>query len=168
VGVIGRGIYAHIRSDLAVAEARRRLASCPPGTVILRQGEPVRTLAIIRKGEVELARTVEGKSLPLGVAGPGAVIGAVAAIQGAPASVTATARTWVSIYHMDLEELAQSAGGQDLPVSTVLRCLAENLRQAIERVTELEASASQAVAVAPGEGRDAVVDADRGVISGAG
>ena len=87
-------------------------------------------------------RTVEGAVVQLGVAGPGAVIGAVAAIQGAPASVTATARTWTSLYHMDLDELMQSAGGQDLPVSTVLRCLAENLRQAIDRVTELEASSS--------------------------
>jgi hypothetical protein len=141
-GVIRRGIYAHIRSDLAVAEARRRLTSCAPGTVLLREGEPVRELAIIRKGEVELVRTVDGKSVPLGIAGPGTVIGAVAAIQGTRASVTATTRTWTSVYPMDLEALIQSAGGQDLPVSIVLRCLAEDVRQAIERVTELEASSS--------------------------
>jgi VanZ family protein len=140
VGIVGRSIYAHIRSDLAVAASRSRLTSCAPGTVILREGEPIRAFAIIRKGEVELVRTVAGEPVLLSVAGPGEVLGAVAAIQGGPAGVTATARTWTSLYHMDLEELMQSAGGRELPVSTVLRSLAEHLRQAVERITELEAS----------------------------
>jgi len=70
------------------------------------------------------------------------VLAAVAAIQGAPAGVTATARTWTSVYHMDLQELMQSAGGQELPVSVVLRSLAEHLRQAVDRITELEAASS--------------------------
>jgi CRP-like cAMP-binding protein len=117
-----------VRRELATARVRRRLVSFAPGQIILREGESVERLFIIKAGRVRLSRDVDGQQQELAVMGPGEVVGALGVIQGAPQPGTAVALAPTSLYGMDLEELMDSAGGPEQPVSTVLRALTEKLR----------------------------------------
>jgi VanZ family protein len=135
LGLSIRGIYALVRRELATARVRRRLVSFAPGQVILRQGQNVRRFFIVKSGRVRLSRDEDGKERELAVIGPGSVVGALGVIRGAPQNETVVAVAPTSLYGMDLEELMDSAGGPEQPVSTVLRALTEKLREIAERGT---------------------------------
>jgi CRP-like cAMP-binding protein len=136
VGLLLRSGYAYLRRELATAQVRRRLRVFPPGHTIFRQGDPAPHLYIIKSGQVRLTREVDGAAVDLAVFEPGEVIGAVAAIQGLPAYGTAKAVTRATLYRMNLEQLMDSAGGREQPVSTVLRLLARYVRDAADQLLE--------------------------------
>jgi VanZ family protein len=129
LGLSIRGLYSLVRRELATARVRRRLVSFAPGEVILREGESAERFFIIKSGRVRLSRDVDGGSQELAEMGPGEVVGALGVIRGAPQRSTVVALARTSVYGMDLEELVDSAGGPEQPVSTVLRTLTDRLRE---------------------------------------
>lgn len=135
LGLSIRGVYSLVRRELATARVRRRLVSFAPGQVILREGEQVERFFIIKSGSVRLSRDENGKERELAVMGPGEVVGALGVIRGGPQQGTAVALAPTSLYGMDLEELMDSAGGPEQPVSTVLLALTEKLREIATGVT---------------------------------
>jgi CRP-like cAMP-binding protein len=94
----------------------------------VREGDRVERFFIIKSGRVRLSRDVDGSERELAVMGPGEVVGALGVVRGEPQSGTLVALTPTSLYGMDLEELMDSAGGPEQPVSTVLRVLTDKLR----------------------------------------
>ena len=71
-----------------------------PGETVIRQGNRGQAAYLLLSGEVRLWATDEG---PLGVAGPGALLGEVAMIGDRPYSVTATAIDEVQTVRIDRE-----------------------------------------------------------------
>ena len=138
-GVVIRSIYAYIKTELAATNARRSLIRYEPGDSILREGEPVRKFYIIKEGRVQVTRTVNGTPMQLTDLGPGEVIGALGVIQGTPQYTTVTALSATCLYGMDLNQLMDSAGGREQPVSTVLSALAAHLTDVIDKRTQAEA-----------------------------
>jgi VanZ family protein len=129
LGLAVRGVYALVRRELATARVRRRLVSYAPGQTVLREGEEVKRFFIIKSGRVRLSRNRDGTEQELAVMGPGEVVGALGVIRGEPQPGTVVAVAPTSLYGMDLEELMDSAGGPEQPVSTVLRALTDKLRE---------------------------------------
>ena len=138
-GLLIRSIYAYIKSELAAMNARRSLVRYESGDLILREGDPVRKFYIIKEGLVQVTRKVNGTPMELTDLGPGEVIGALGVIQGTPQYTTVTALRTTWLYGMDLNQLMDSAGGREQPVSTVLRALASHLTDVIDKRTQAEA-----------------------------
>lgn len=129
LGLLVRGLYALVRRELAMARVRRRLVFFDAGQTILREGESLERFFIIKSGRVRLTRDSGGRRQELAVMGPGEVVGALGVIRRAPQQDTAVALAPTFLYGMDLEELMDSAGGPEQPVSTVLLALTDKLRE---------------------------------------
>lgn len=138
-GLFIRVGYASLRTELSLIDVRNRLLRFEPGEAILEEGETLDQVYIIKSGKVELSRKVDGQDIPLTVLGPGDVLGVLAVVQKTPQFARAVPLTRTTIYGMSLEQLMESAGGQQVPVATVLRTLTERLREAAEKLAHLEA-----------------------------
>ncbi|MCH7914997.1 MAG: cyclic nucleotide-binding domain-containing protein [Deltaproteobacteria bacterium] len=139
VGLIIRGIYAYIQKDLAIARVKHKLVCFETGSVILREEEPVQKFYIIKSGTVRATREVNGKPVYLNDVGPGAVVGVISVIQGKPQYSTITSLSPTTLYSMGLDELMDSAGGREQPVSTVLMVMADYLQKAGDIISHLRA-----------------------------
>jgi CRP-like cAMP-binding protein len=107
-------------------------------SLILREGGRVRSLYVIKSGRVRLSKAAGDKSIELGQAAAGDVVGTLGVLLGIPQFATVEAVTRTTVYRMELMELINSAGGYEQPVGTVLRFLAESLRQVAERLVKSE------------------------------
>lgn len=138
LGLVVRTLLSQVRKAIALSTVRKRLVTYEPGTVILREGSLLHHFFAIKSGAVQLERTVDEKTVDLGLFGPGEVIGVLGVIQGMPqyATVTATSRT--TLYRMDLEELMDAAGGREQPVALVLNDMAQKLRELADYLIEKE------------------------------
>ena len=142
-GLIIRSIYAYIKTELAASNARRNLVRYDPGDMILREGDPIKKFYIIKEGHVLVTRKVNGRQIKLANLGPGEVIGAVGVIQGSPQYTTVIALSKTLLYGMNLNQLMDSAGGKEQPVSTVLCVLANHLKDVIDKRAQAEAKLEQ-------------------------
>ena len=138
IGIIIRSIYAYINKELAALKARRNLVRYHTDDLILREGDPINKFYIIKEGHVQVTREVEGKSVNLAELGPGEVIGALGVIQGTPQYTTVKALSTTWLYGMDLNQLMDSAGGKEQPISTVLCVLASHLADVIDKRAQAE------------------------------
>ncbi len=68
------------------------------------------------------------------------VPGLAGALENKPQLTTVTALEPTTVYRMSLDELMDSAGGRELPISQVLLHCAEMLREAAVKLTETEGS----------------------------
>jgi VanZ family protein len=135
VGLLGRGLYAWLRRDLALSAVSRKRMRCRAGAVLLREGEQARAVHIIRSGQVKVTRTVDGHERELALLGPGDVFGLLGLIQGTPQYATVTAQTAVTLYRLSLDELIDSSGGAGQPVASVLQAAARLVRTLADRST---------------------------------
>lgn len=133
-----RGIYAYVRRELAVLQVRRNLMHFEPGGLILREGGRVRSLYVIKSGQVRLSKAAGEQCIELGQAQAGDVVGTLGVLLEIPQFATVEAVTRTTVYRMELKELISSAGGAEQPVATVVRFLAEGLRQIAERLVTSE------------------------------
>ncbi len=139
LGLSARGIYSYIRRELILADVRRKTTSWPLGSTIFKQGDPSRHFYVIKSGMVRVSREADGKSIDLGLLGPGDVIGILPAIERRPQYVTATAATPVAVFAMDASDLVDGSEGSDRPAVTVIRALAKYLRETGEQLEEVRA-----------------------------
>jgi CRP-like cAMP-binding protein len=138
VALLVRGAFSYVRRELAVAQVKRNLMHFGPKSTILREGARVRTLYVIKSGEVKLSKMVDGKCVEFGQAQAGDVVGTLGVLLGMPQFCTVEAVSPTTVYRMELMELMNSAGGHEQPVGVVLRSLAENLRVVAERAAKNE------------------------------
>jgi CRP-like cAMP-binding protein len=132
-GLLVRGVYAWLRRDLALSAVSRKRMRCRAGAVLLREGEQVRAVHIIRSGQVKVTRMVDGHERELALLGPGDVFGLLGLIQGTPQYATVTAQTAVTLYRLTLDELIDSSGGAGQPVVSVLQAAARLVRTLADR-----------------------------------
>lgn len=135
-GLLGRGVYAWLRRDLALSAVSQRRIRCRAGAVLLREGDSVHAVHIIQSGDVKLTRTVDGHEHELALLGPGDVFGLLGLIQGTPQYATAKAQTAVTLYRLSLDEVIESSGGAEHPVAAVLQASARLVRTLADRSTE--------------------------------
>jgi hypothetical protein len=69
VGLAVRGIYAFIRKELAARGVRHRLYRFGQGEVLIREGDPIDRLFVVKSGRVRALREVNGREGPLGTLG---------------------------------------------------------------------------------------------------
>lgn len=136
IGLVTRLVLARYRTESAAAEARRAIRRYEAGEVIFRQGREGRHFYVVKSGAVEVSREEEDEDLGLGTVEAGDVVGVVSVLRGERRLVTASAVGETYLYRMNLDRLTASAGGEDQPVSIVLRSLADMVKDLAEDVIE--------------------------------
>lgn len=127
-GIGVRGIYAFIHKELAARRAHHRIHRFKKDAVLIREGDPIHDMYIIKQGRVRASRNVNGREVELMTAGAGEVLGVLGVLEDKPQYCTLRALEDTLIYRMDLDELMESAGGSELPISLVLTGMAAKLR----------------------------------------
>jgi CRP/FNR family cyclic AMP-dependent transcriptional regulator len=81
-------------AEARLAVAEMRLVSCPPGTLLFREGERTRSdhMLLLLEGEVSVDTGLRAasESTSISVLGPGSMIGEMAMLDGAPRSASCT------------------------------------------------------------------------------
>jgi CRP-like cAMP-binding protein len=137
VGLTIRFLYGYIRKELTFAHIRKNLLRFDKGEMILKQGDPQEKFYLIKKGKVDLYRTVEVERDHVLTVGPGETIGALGVILGETQYTDAVASEYTEIYGLGLDELMDSAGGKDQPVSLLLLQAAEYVKKTNEEIVQL-------------------------------
>jgi len=135
VGLTARGIYAYVRKEIAARNVRSRLFSFKPNTILIREGEPIDAMYIVKSGKVRASRVVKGHEVSISSLGAGEVLGILGVVEGRPQYATLTTVEPTTLYRMTLPELMESAGGDELPVSLVLTGLCGMLRVMADQIS---------------------------------
>lgn len=143
IGLVARLVLSRFRTQMAAAEARRSIRRYEPGEVIFRQGREGRHFYVIKSGGVEVSREEEDGEHNLGTVKPGDVVGVVSVLRGERRLVTASAVGETYLYRMNLNRLTASAGGEDQPVSIVLRSLADSVKDLADDVIQHRKNAAR-------------------------
>jgi len=134
VGLIGRFLWAYIRTEAVNAGIRKATLGFTDGQVVFKQGDPSEKFYIIRSGQVVLTREANGATKEIAKVGPGEVVGEMGVLQKLPRSATATAKGKCWLYGMTEQDLMDKrSDGQDHPGSIVSRVLAQRLRKMTEK-----------------------------------
>jgi CRP-like cAMP-binding protein len=134
IGLVTRLVLSRYRTEAAAAEARRSIRRYEAGEVIYRQGREGRHFYVVKSGAVEITRDDEDGEHELGIVHPGDVVGVVSVIRGERRLVTAAAVGETYLYRLNLARVMASAGGEDQPISIVLRSLADTVKDLAEDV----------------------------------
>ena len=134
---IGTG-SSYVRKEVSTKNARKRLYLFERGKVLLREGDPVYEMCIIRSGKVQLTREVDGKSVDYGTLGTGDVMGILGVVEGKPQFTTITALKRTVIYQMSMADVMENVGGKELPISLVLTGMSKKLRECAARIAKEE------------------------------
>ena len=138
VGLIGRFLWAYIRTEAVNAGIRKATLGFTDGQVVFKQGDPSEKFFIIRSGQVVLTREANGVTKEIAKVGPGEVVGEMGVLQKLPRSATATAKGRCWLYGMTEQDLMDKrSDGQDHPGSVVSRVLAQRLRKMTEKVEQI-------------------------------
>ncbi|MFA9196080.1 MAG: cyclic nucleotide-binding domain-containing protein [Aliarcobacter sp.] len=136
-GLIGRFLWAYIRTEAVNAGIRKATLGFTDGQVVFKQGDPSEKFFIIRSGQVVLTREANGVTKEIAKAGPGEVVGEMGVLQKLPRSATATAKGRCWLYGMTEQDLMDKrSDGQDHPGSVVSRVLAQRLRKMTEQAEQ--------------------------------
>lgn len=135
-GMIIRGIYSFISKELAARKVHRKLHRFKTDEILIREGEPIHYMYIIKQGRVRATRHINGREVSLATAGAGEVLGVLGVVEQKPQYATLRALEPTVVYRMDLKELMESAGGSELPVSLALCGLCEKLRMLADQLTK--------------------------------
>ncbi len=129
--------------DAAVVVAHMRLVSFNAGAVLLREGdrEHLDHMLLVLHGQVSVSTQTGGQTTEVSVLGPGALIGEMALLDGAPRSTTCTAVTAVQSAGMSRKGLEMLIVRQPAVAARLMVCLscrlAERLRAMSEQLTML-------------------------------
>ena len=134
VGLIVRGAYAFVSKELAARKARGNLHSFRAGEILIREGDPIRDMYIIKSGRVRATREINGRETSISTGGAGEVLGVLGVVERKPQYATLRALEDTVVYRMSMKELMHSAGGDELPISLVLTGLSEKVRVLADQV----------------------------------
>jgi len=135
VGLIARGIFAFVRKEAAAKRVRKSLYSFSKGEVMIREGDPINEMYIIKEGRVRALRNINGRETEISTFKAGDVLGVLGVIEKKPQYATLRAIEPTVAYRMSLRQLMESAGGDQLPVSIVLSTLSSRLRLLANQVS---------------------------------
>ena len=135
VGLTVRGIFSFIRKETAARKVRHNLHTFKKDEILIREGDPIDEMYIIKQGRVRATRNTNGREVELATGGAGDVLGVLAVVENKPQYATVRALEPTVIYRMDMKQLMESAGGDELPVSLVLSGLCFRLRMMADQLT---------------------------------
>lgn len=141
-GMIIRGIYSLISKELAARRVHRKLHHYNKDEILIREGDPVHDMYIIKRGRVRVTRHINGREVSLTTVGAGEVLGVLGVVEQKPQYATLRALEPTVVYRMDLKELMESAGGSELPISMTLCGLCEKIRMLADQLTKTGRSIS--------------------------
>ena len=135
-GMIVRGIYSFISKEMAARKTHARLIRFKKDAILIREGDPIDDMYIIQSGRVRATRNLNGREVSLATAGAGEVLGVLGVVENKPQYTTLRALEPTVVYRMDMQQLMDSAGGSELPVSLVLSGLCSRLRALADQLTK--------------------------------
>ena len=110
-------------------------SACPKGTVLFSQGQSPREISVLCLGHVKVSTASEtGRSVCLGVAEPGAVLGLSATISGKPYEVSIEALEPCQLKVIRGDRFLNFLRNDGAACLAVLRSLSNDVREAHERV----------------------------------
>jgi len=136
VGLLVRGLYAYVRKELAARKVKDRLIPFAKDAVLIREGDPIHEMYIIKSGRVRAMRNVNGREVEIAVLGPGEVLGVLGVAEEKPQYATLRALEPTVVYRMSMAQLMESAGGSELPVSLVLTGLSRKVRNLADQLAK--------------------------------
>jgi len=106
---LGRiSVFEHLTpGTLAKVADQMRFESHPPGTAIVRQGDPGDCFYLIRDGKVEVEVETGGKKRVVAELGSGDYFGEAALLTGEPRNATVRATTDLELYALDNEQFQE-------------------------------------------------------------
>ncbi len=128
VGLSARGIYAYVRKEMAARKVKDRLVAFEKDAVLIREGDSIHEMYIVKSGRVRAMRNINGREVELAVMGQGEVLGVLGVAEEKPQYATLRALEPTVLYRMTMSQLMESAGGSELPVSLVLAGLSRKVR----------------------------------------
>jgi CRP-like cAMP-binding protein len=138
LGLIGRGVFAYIHSEVANIAARKQTINIPSGHTIFNKGDPSDYVYVVLEGEVEIIRKEIGGITNLETVKPGEVFGEMGVIQGEPRFASAKAKGSCSLFVMSKEQLLHKVDGLEHPAIPVIRVLAKRLSKSDKRLVQAE------------------------------
>jgi protein lysine acetyltransferase len=93
-------------SELAALASMLAPIDEPSGAVLARQGEPARSFLLVTEGEAAILRDDGGAEHHVATVGPGAIVGELSVLRGAPRSATVTATLPLTGYAGDADTFA--------------------------------------------------------------
>lgn len=128
LGMTFRWIFSLVSRERASQQAQKKLIFYKKDDVIVREGDSIHEMLIINTGRVRATRNVNGRETSLTTAGPGEVLGVLGTLEERPQYATLRAVEDTAVYRMSMNELMESAGGDQLPASLVLTGLSRKVR----------------------------------------
>jgi EAL domain-containing protein (putative c-di-GMP-specific phosphodiesterase class I) len=105
-----------------------------PGEVLYHQGEPSDCAWLIEQGVIELATLQGRRSSPLGLFGPGELIGELGMLDGGPRSATATAREHCVLLSIEHDPFLERLQDGDPIVRTLVDSMLRRIRGLLARM----------------------------------
>jgi len=123
------------RNNLDALAAFVRSLRYPRGSIIFHRGDPGTSLYLIETGEVKLSITEDGgKSVTLGLLGPGAFFGEISLLDGGPRSADATARVCCRLGILGRDQLLSFLAAHPPATTSLLAILSRRLRRTTDQV----------------------------------
>jgi len=107
------------------------------GEILLREGDPSDSVALVEAGRVEVLRTVGADEILLGTAGPGEFIGEMGALEGRARSATVRAATAVTVELIGREAFLLRVSRDPALAHKLLLRMSARLRQVEDLVAGL-------------------------------
>lgn len=124
--------------DLAVCGASFRQARFDKGEMLFARGDPGTNLYVVSEGQVRLAiATSEGRELSFEIAGPGALFGEIALLDGWPRSAEATALIPTIAYALDRNEFHRLRSIRPAISDAVISFLCRRLRDISDKLESI-------------------------------
>ncbi len=113
--------------------------SYKPGQVIFEEGERGTAVYLIKEGEVEITKVIDGKTIKIATMTNNNVFGEMAFLDKQPRSGTATAVADTVCYRIDSFDFKGRVDKLDPFMKALFRVMAGHIRAMNERVAKLEA-----------------------------
>jgi CRP-like cAMP-binding protein len=135
VGLTVRGIVSYLRKEAAARRVRGNLHSFAQGETLIREGDPIDEMYIIKQGRLRAMRNINGHEVEIAVFAAGDVVGVLGVVERKPQYATLRALEPTVVYRMSMSQLMESAGGDELPVSHVITGLCIKLRTLADQLS---------------------------------
>lgn len=133
-GLIGRGVFAYIQSEIANIAAKKQTIKVPDEQTIFSQGDSSDHVYVVLEGEVQIFRESSEGVTDIETVKTGDVFGEMGVIQEVPRFASAKAKGFCSLFVMSKEQLLHKVDGLEHPAVPVIRVLAKRLAETNKRL----------------------------------
>ena len=120
-----------------------RKASYPDGELIFQEGEIGDTAFVVLSGKVEISRSVDDKTIPIGVVNVGGMFGEMALIDDCPRMASARAvEGWLEVLVISRRVFEEKLETADPFQRALINILTKHVRMLADKLTKLETQVS--------------------------